>query len=88
VNIKDSSVLNVIGLAELYYSGSSAAGLTYKYYQTFIIIALIYFVLTFAVTRILRLVEKKMDGADTYTVFGSQSNSNAEVHVSKEVTPQ
>ncbi|EHJ52266.1 ABC transporter substrate-binding protein/permease [Streptococcus macacae] len=66
INIKDTSVLNVISVVELYFSGNTVATQTYQYFQTFFIIAVIYFILTFTVTRILRLVERKMD-QDNYT---------------------
>ena len=56
INIKDTSVLNVISVVELYFSGNTVATQTYQYFQTFTIIAVIYFVLTFTVTRILRLL--------------------------------
>lgn len=70
INIKDTSVLNVISVVELYFSGNTVATQTYQYFQTFTIIAAIYFVLTFTVTRILRYVEKRFD-ADSYTTSGS-----------------
>ena len=44
---------------------------TYQYFQTFTIIAVIYFVLTFTVTRILRFIERRMD-MDTYTTGANQ----------------
>ena len=81
VNIKDSSVLNVISVTELYFQGKSAAGLYYRYFEAFFIIAVIYFILTFTVTRILRLIEKKMDGPDNYVICGSQSDSRAAIRV-------
>ncbi|SDB14732.1 putative lysine transport system permease protein [Streptococcus henryi] len=71
INIKDTSVLNVISVVELYFSGNTVATQTYQYFQTFTIIALIYFVLTFTVTRILRYIEKRFD-ADTYTTGANQ----------------
>jgi putative lysine transport system permease protein len=71
INIKDTSVLNVISVVELYFSGNTVATQTYQYFQTFTIIAAIYFVLTFTVTRILRYVEKRFD-ADTYTTGANQ----------------
>ena len=37
--------------------------------------------LTFTVTRILRLIEKKMDGPDNYVICGSQSDSRAAIRV-------
>ena len=61
INIKDTSVLNVISVVELYFSGNTIATQTYQYFQTFTIIAVIYFVLTFTVTRILRFIERRFD---------------------------
>lgn len=69
INIKDTSVLNVISVVELYFTGNTLATQNYKYFQTFFVIAAIYFVLTFAVTRILRYVERRFD-QDTYTQGG------------------
>jgi len=71
INIKDTSVLNVISVVELYFSGNTIATQTYQYFQTFTIIAAIYFVLTFSVTRILRYVEKRFD-TDNYTTGANQ----------------
>ena len=71
INIKDTSVLNVISVVELYFSGNTVATQTFQYFQTFTIIAVIYFVLTFTVTRILRVIEKRMD-SDTYTTGANQ----------------
>ena len=62
VNIKDSSVLNVIGLTELFFQANAAASKNYKYMATYIIVASIYLILTLAATGILKLVERKMDG--------------------------
>ena len=36
-------------------------------YEPFLLCAVVYFVLTFTTTRLLRLIEKKMDGPDSYT---------------------
>ena len=86
VNIKDSSVLNVISVSELFFQAKSAAGTYYRYFEVFFIVAAIYLVLTLTVSRILRFVEKKMDGPDNYVIYGSQSDSRAQivVHESKE----
>ena len=81
VNIKDSSVLNVISVSELFFMSKSAAGTYYKYFEVFFITALIYLVLTFSITRLLRLIERKMDGDSSYTICGSQSDSRSVIHV-------
>lgn len=73
INIKDTSVLNVISLSELFFTAKTVKGALYRTYEPFLIVAAIYFVLTFTVTRILRFIEKKMDGPDSYTIFGAGS---------------
>ena len=84
VNIKDSSVLNVISVSELLFQAKSAAGAYYRYFEVYFIIACIYLVLTLSVSRILAWVERKMDGPDNYVIHGSQSDSRAEIVVSVE----
>jgi len=89
INIKDTSVLNVIGVTELYYYSNVIKRQSFQTFQTYLIVCVIYFILTFTITRILRLIEKKMDGKDNYVIFGSQTCSTAEIHISnqeKEVT--
>ena len=81
VNIKDSSVLSVISITELMFMAKSAGGTYFQFVPAYLICTAIYFVLTFTVTRLLRLLEKKMDGKKNYTVFGSQSDFEAEIHV-------
>ncbi len=83
VNIKDTSVLNAIGVAELYFQSRSAAGTYYMFFESYLIAAVIYFILTFTVTRILRYLEKRMDGPKSYTIYGSQTSPSAEIHVKK-----
>ncbi len=73
VNIKDTSVLNVISVTELFFMSKSAAGTYMRYFEVFFITCVIYFVLTFTVTRLLLWVEKKIDGPDSYIIHGSQT---------------
>ena len=81
VNIKDSSVLSVIAITELMFVAKQAGGTYAKFVPAYVICALIYFVLTFTVTRLLRLLERKLTGASSYTICGSQSDPDAEIHV-------
>ena len=83
VNIKDTSVLNVISVTELYFQAKSAAGTYAMLFQAFTICAAVYFVLTFTVTRILRMIERKMDGSGSYTIYGSQGDFKAEIHINR-----
>lgn len=80
VNIKDTSVLNVIAVTELFFITRSAAGSTYLTFQTFFITSVLYFVMTFVSTRLLLLLEKYMDGSTSYTM---QSSSSMTVPVKK-----
>lgn len=84
VNIKDTSVLNVISVSELFFISKSAAGTYYKYFEVFFITSVIYFVMTFATTRLLRLLEKKMDGPENYTIHGSQTVPEGEIKLKGE----
>lgn len=61
VNIKDTSVLNVVGITELFFQSMTVAGTTYAYQEAMFISALIYLFLTYSTTSILRVIEKRMD---------------------------
>lgn len=61
VNIKDTSVLNCIGVIELYFQTSSISGSTFKTVETFAIAALIYLFLTFVTSKILNIIELKLN---------------------------
>ena len=84
INIKDTSVLNVIGVTELYYMAGVIHMMNSQIFQTYAVISVLYFLLTFTVTRLLRLAEKKLDGGDTYTICGSQSDPDAEIHIRRD----
>ena len=60
-NIKDSSVLNVIAVTELFYQAKSVAGSLYAFVPTYFVVALIYLCLTFPTTRILNYIESRMN---------------------------
>ena len=79
INIKDSSVLSVISVSELFFMSKSAAGTYLKYFEVFAITCAIYFVLTFVVTRILLKVEKKMDGPSNYEKYTVQEGTKGGV---------
>lgn len=66
INIKDSCVLSVIGVAELLYKTKSAAGALYMNFETYTITMIVYFIMTFTCSRILRWLENRMDGSDNY----------------------
>ena len=61
INIKDTSVLNVIGCTEMYYILNMSASTNYKYMEQMLVGALVYLILTYSTTKILNLIEKKLD---------------------------
>ena len=81
INIKDTSVLNVIGVTELYYFAGIIKRQSFETFQTYLVVCVLYFILTFTVTRLLRLAERRLDGDESYVIFGSQSDSAAEIHI-------
>lgn len=80
INIKDTSVLNVISVTELYFSGNSAAGAFMRYFEVFFIICVIYFVMTFTCSRLLRWLEHKIDGSSYYSLVKSDMMADPTGH--------
>ncbi len=72
INIKDTSVLNVISVTELFFQTKSVAGNNFRYFESFFVACVLYFVMTFTVTRILRFIEKKLDGPENFTLYANQ----------------
>ena len=84
INIKDTCVLSIISVVELYYFAGIIKRQNFQTFQTYLVVCILYFILTFTVTRLLRWVERKLDGNENYTIFGSQTDVNAEIHITKE----
>jgi putative lysine transport system permease protein len=69
INIKDTSVLNVISVTELFFQTKSITGINYKYFETYFVTCIMYLIMTLTITRILRRIERKMDGPDSYNII-------------------
>lgn len=65
VNIKDSSVLMIISIADLMFQAKSIAGSTFQFTATYGITAAIYFILTSIASVILNSIERKMNASST-----------------------
>lgn len=66
INIKDTCVLSMIGVVELFFSSKSVAGTYYVYFQSYTITMVMYLIMTVFFSRLLRAFEKKMDGTNSY----------------------
>jgi arginine/lysine/histidine transport system permease protein len=62
--IKESSMVSVIGVAELMYNAGIVRGNTALGLEPVIVAAVIYFILTFTMTRALGYVERRMKASD------------------------
>lgn len=69
INIKDTSVLNVISVSELFFTTKSIAGNNFRYFEAFAVASIMYLIMTLTVTRILRLIERKMEGPENFVVI-------------------
>ena len=85
INIKDTSVLNVIGVTELFFTSKSIAGSYAKYYEVFIITSVIYLFLTFTISIILKSIEKKIDGPKNFEILPLQDGNNVVIKKEKGV---
>ena len=61
INIKDSSMLNVIGVVELFFQTTSIAGTMGLFTETFLVTCSIYLILTSLATVLLAYVERRMN---------------------------
>ena len=66
--IKESSVLYSVGVYELTYQANKLASTNYRYIETLLVSAMIYFVLTYVSTKLLNLLERRMRSGDNKMV--------------------
>ncbi len=73
INIKDTCVLSIIGTVELFFTFKSISGALYTYFEAATVTMIIYFILTFVSSRILRAIENRMDGPANYDLASHDS---------------
>lgn len=65
VLIKESSIVSVVGIHDLMYKADTVRGNTYLPFEPLIIAALIYFAITFTLSKLLGLLERRMRAGDS-----------------------
>ena len=70
INIKDSSVLCVVGVSDLMFMTRSVAGIYYKGTECYLIAAIVYLILTYLSSLLLKAIAKKLDSGDANTENG------------------
>ncbi|MDF2522393.1 MAG: amino acid transporter permease [Clostridiales bacterium] len=65
VLIKESSIVSVVGIHDLMYNADTVRGNTYLPFEPLVIAALIYFTITFILSKLLSLLERRMRAGDS-----------------------
>lgn len=65
VMLKESAIVSVIGFADLTRQADIIQSVTYRYFEPYIIIAGIYFIMTFMFSRLLGRFERRLRAGDT-----------------------
>ena len=73
INIKDTSVMFIIGFVEFFATHRNIVGINLMYFPSAIIEMVGYLCMTLLASLLLRLVEKKMDGSDSYELVQADS---------------
>lgn len=71
INVKDTSVMFIIGFPDFFAAHRAAAGATFLYFPSATIEMVGYFTLTLAASALLRFLEKKMDGDSNYELVAT-----------------
>ena len=66
VVIKESAIVWVIGIYDIMRSANIVRGITYRPFEPLIVAALIYFVLTFTLSNLLGVAERRMRAGDSH----------------------
>lgn len=64
VLVKETSILSVIGVSEITRVGQIQASINYKVFSTYLGVAIVYFVLTFTLSRLVNYLERRMAVSD------------------------
>jgi polar amino acid transport system permease protein len=67
---KDSALVSVITLRDLMFSGQLLASATYKHFEIFTMVAVIYFLISYPTAKLVEWVEAKIDITRRPTVIG------------------
>lgn len=71
INIKDSSVLSVIGVVDLMFSTTTIAGIYYKQMEIYVLTAFVYLLLTMVASKLLSLLSKRLEVKSPGPVLGT-----------------
>lgn len=62
--IKESSIVSMIGVADLFFQAKTITTITYEGLTPYVIIAIMYFVMTFTLSKLLGILERRLNTDD------------------------
>lgn len=60
VNLKDTAVLSVISVVDLFYAIRQSASGNYRYVEAFVVAAIIYLIITYTSSKVVSILEKRV----------------------------
>lgn len=84
INLKDSSVLSVIGVVDLMFATTTIAGKYYKQMEIYVVAMAVYLVLTMGASKLLGLLAKRLDAGEPGPVLGTSDVLSTKGTVSEE----
>ncbi len=73
INIKDTSVMFIIGFSDFFAKHKGVVGATFQYFPSAVVEMAGYLSMTLIASCLLRLVEKRMDGSSNYELVQSDA---------------
>lgn len=67
VLIKESAIISVIGIHDLMYNADTLRGITYRPFLPLVYVAIIYFIITFSLSKLLGILERRLQASDRST---------------------
>ncbi|CAK7058632.1 amino acid ABC transporter permease [Tissierella sp.] len=64
VLIKESAIISVIGVQDLMYNADTLRGITYRPFAPLIYAGIIYFIITFSLSKLLGILERRLGASD------------------------
>ena len=65
--VKDSSLASAIGLADLAYAARTVSGAYATYWEPYLTISLVYWVITFLLAQLVNRLEKRFGKSDSHS---------------------
>jgi polar amino acid transport system permease protein len=62
--IKESAIISVVGIHDLMYNTDTIRGISYRPFSPLVFAAIIYFIITYSLTKLLNVFERRLRAGD------------------------